>query len=726
MVFTVHDEDWSQRVRDALARYEEPLLRQVAGRLFKARIGQQPDELIDKAAETQTNPPVIDRRVRDLPDSARVLIGLMGVSQQPEWTVGQLIPLLATAGFAEGFTPIQALLDAGLIFPNEGRLTSSVAAFDSWLGASGTLAAGVFAHPAVLRRSRAACNGAFERLESEQPDADQPPPLDPSAPASTHADGHEWPIRIATVWQQVRETPIRMTQGNSLFKRDLVRLQSDPVLSAPLPEVQGTLPDAGVLTLYWSLAAGWLEREQLEVKAAPFRTEEFGTTDAFTVRLYAALFKIEAWDPLEGYGSTEGQSWPAMTAGLILMARLASQTSEQWISAHEQTTWLWDLHPSWAASLSKEAQKNHGVEWIETFHLALSVPLGLVEGARQRDHWYFRLTALGRHVLQGTPAPVQTVAYPQTLLVQPNADILAYRQGLTPALIARLSQFAHWKQIGPACTLELTAEETYRGLEAGLTLADITQVLERHGMRPIPPSVADLLRRWADKRERITVFSSATLVEFSTPAELDTAIARGIISIRLTDRIGLTPDGSEPEFRQLRLIGNRDYEARPQQCVTVADDGITLMVDAAQSDLLLEAEIGKLADPVAGEATVRTYRLTPETLQRAFASGMTLDDLDRWFLERTGDRLTPAGRLFVIGPQLTRPVAAQKLVIQLSTPDITDGILQWPESQRYVQIRLGPTAIVIRPEDLEPFRSVLAQLNITLDVEAPEDSQPEN
>ena len=40
MAFTPADDPWSARVRDALSRYDEPLLRQVAGKLFKAKIGQ--------------------------------------------------------------------------------------------------------------------------------------------------------------------------------------------------------------------------------------------------------------------------------------------------------------------------------------------------------------------------------------------------------------------------------------------------------------------------------------------------------------------------------------------------------------------------------------------------------------------------------------------------------------------------------------------------------------
>src|SRR5439155_18152263 len=107
-----------------------------------------------------------------------------------------------------------------------------------------------------------------------------------------------------------------------------------------------------------------------------------------------------------------------------------------------------------------------------------------------------------------------------------------------------------------------------------LTLPMMLQTLARHGTRPVPPNVADLLQRWSNKRERITVYTSAVLVEFPTAADLDAAVGRGIVVTRITDRIGMTADGKEPGLTQLRLIGNRDYEGRPQRCVTVAADGV--------------------------------------------------------------------------------------------------------------------------------------------------------
>jgi hypothetical protein len=244
------------------------------------------------------------------------------------------------------------------------------------------------------------------------------------------------------------------------------------------------------------------------------------------------------------------------------------------------------------------------------------------------------------------------------------------------------------------------------------------QSLARHGTRPVPPNVADLLQRWSNKRERITVYSSAVLVEFPTAADLDAAVGRGIVVIRVTNRIGMTAEGKEPGLSQLRLIGNRDYEGKPQRCVAVAADGVTLTVDAAQADLLLEAEIGRYADALPNDSpTVRRFRLSPQSLRRAADLGLAIADIDAWFGERTGFPLSPAGRLFLLGKQLPPPTASRKLVVLFPTPEIADGVMQWPETRGLVAERLGPMAIAIADEAFEPLQSVLAEVGVAIERE---------
>ena len=202
-------------------------------------------------------------------------------------------------------------------------------------------------------------------------------------------------------------------------------------------------------------------------------------------------------------------------------------------------------------------------------------------------------------------------AFKQTLLVQPNLEMLAYRQGLTPELIVSLSKFAVWKGLGPACTLQLEPASVYRALEMGESLSSIVHLLEGHGMKAVPTAVLDSLKTWSNKRERISIYSAGAIFEFASPAEMNEAITRGLPAVRLTDRLAIVANEGEIDYKHFRLTGTRDYTLPPERCVDVEADGVTLSVDLARSDLLLETELQRFAEPIqaqwpgAGAVTIR-------------------------------------------------------------------------------------------------------------------------
>ncbi|AWM41675.1 hypothetical protein GobsT_72410 [Gemmata obscuriglobus] len=690
------DTDWSERCRDALLGYSETLLRAVGDKLVRPRSKLPVEELIEKSVAMVTNAPVIDRRIKEQPPAARKVLAFMGLSRQPRWKVGHLLTLLAALDHNDGFTPVQALLETALLFPDRGTDEPPVEDFAAWFGLAGTHNAVVFAHPGVALRARG------ENLEL--PDLTNP---DDEVGSPRQADGLEWPLRLAAAWQQVQNEPVRLTQGHTLFKRDLLRLQGDAVLAAPPVDQIALVADAGVLALLWARAVELLAERGGALEADPFPATWEGPLLPLLGQLMRALPLVEPWDPLTGYAPTENGLSPTPTAGLLslLLAR-------DFVHPDAVAEWLWSHHPSWAGVIPPDAASDKGAGWVRGYLLGVAYSLGIVEVSGE----LVRLSGLGRHLLFGDPEPPVPPAFPQTLMVQPNAEILAYRQGLTPALVASLTRFAAWKGIGPACTLELTPEQTYRGLESGLTLPMIVQTLNRHGTRPVPAGVADLLQRWASKRERITAFASAVLVEFQTPAELDIAVARGVVVLRLTDRIGMTADGREPSLSNLRLIGNRDYESKPQRCLAPADDGVTLTVDGPQADLLLEAELKQFAEPLPIEQNgVQRFRLTPTSLRKAVEGGRTLAELDAWFLERSGSPLSAAGRLLLLGSQLSQPRAERLLVVKLPTVEIADGLVQWPGTRALVAERLGPLAVSVAEDQLAAFREALKEIGVRVD-----------
>jgi hypothetical protein len=299
---------------------------------------------------------------------------------------------------------------------------------------------------------------------------------------------------------------------------------------------------------------------------------------------------------------------------------------------------------------------------------------------------------------------------PRCLVVQPNADVIAYRHGLTPALIAKLSRFADWKTLGPACTLTMSAESVYRGLESGLAPTEIVAVLQQHSGHPAPANVLDLIRRWAGKRERITVHTAATLLEFNSAAELESGLARGLVVQKLTDRIGLA--NGELDYKHFRLLGNRDYEAKPQKCVTFAADGVTFTVDLASADLVLEAELARLAEPLSCDGPERRYRITPASVKAARDSGWLISDLEQWWLNRSGEPIAASARLLFTGNSASTLELTRRFVLTLPSQELTNGVCQWPHTADLLDDRLGPMAVSVPEENVDELLRRLAEIGV--------------
>src|SRR5262249_8346861 len=270
--------------------------------------------------------------------------------------------------------------------------------------------------------------------------------------------------------------------------------------------------------------------------------------------------------------------------------------------------------------------------------------------------------------------------------------------------------------LGAACILQLGPESIYRALESGLTFEAIVQCLEQHSTRATPPTVIESLRTWADKRDRITIYPAAALLEFNGPEELDEALARGVPAMRLSDRLAVIADEGGIDYRHFRLIGTRDYGLPPEKCVEVAADGVTLSIDVSRSDLLLETELPRFAERLEKPAANgrREYRLTPASLAAGKIAGASLATLEAWFQQRTGQPLSPAARLLLVASELPAPELRRHLVLHVATPELADGLVQWPETRILIAARMGPTALAIAEENATKLRFRLQALGMSL------------
>lgn len=692
---------WSDRLQQTLECYDEPLLRLVAGKLIRPRSQWPPEELRERCVATLDNVAAVDRRLKELDPGCRQLLALLGYVRRPRWRLGTLLELLAALGSAQGPEPIFALFEAGLAYPDIAGTGARLKSFEQWLGQAAGTGFHVLVPPLVLARA----------LDQGVSLPAPPAPVDGGG-APREADGLEPLLRLAVVWQQLRAGPLRRTQSGDFFKRDLDRLRADPLLNAPAVDQLLDVPDSALLAVALARQEGIIEQREADLVAGSLpEAWEDGLGPALG-SLWQALFSLEEWNPLDGWRPEAASGNPYPAAYLLLLALLAAMPEEAWACPDDLHVWVLEHHPYWHGESVRPSQQR---SWVPNFLLGLAYDFRLVQAAKGADGaWVVRLSALGRWLMGVRKAPPPAPVYAQTLLVQPNLEVLAYRQGLTPSLVGRLTRFAAWKTLGSACTLQLEADTVYRGLESGMTFETILQTLEQHGMRPTPPAVVESLRTWADKRERITVYPSATLFEFGSPEELNEALSRGLTGIRVTDRL-LAVTG-EADFRQFRLAGTRDYALPPERCVEVEDDGVTLAVDLARSDLLLETELHRFAEPLDG-ATVngcRRFRLTPASLAAGRSTGLDPALLEEWFQQRSGRPLSPAARLLLQGGAVPPLTAQPRMVIRVATAEVADGLLQWPETRELIEERLGPTALVVASDRLPVFQERLRTLGISL------------
>jgi hypothetical protein len=713
----------SSRLADTLRRYDEGLLRKVAGRLVRARNQWPVEDLISRSIDTLNNPAVLDRRLADLEPAARQLLSLIGHSRQPCWALGNLVEMMMALGAADGLAPVFHLLEAGLLFPlfeppgPEGlRPGQRIVTFEHWLGMAEAAGLFVFSPAQVAARAVGADLGLPDLSQEAGPPSGVQEAL-PLAPV-LESDGLEWLLRLGVLWQQASAAPLRRTQQGAFFKRDLERLEQDPLLNGPAVDRLEDAPDLGYLLAALGELVGILRPGDGELQAGVLPASwEQGLPDAIE-SLFSALFRVRGWTPQEGWKGAEEMVGNPFPSAYLLTLLLVGRAGPAGVPPEAVEEWLGAQHPYWANESIRPSRLR---PWVGTFLLAVAFPLRLVQAQREADGFRVRLSPLGRWLL-GLPDAPRPPSLPagggtRTLMVQPNLEILAFRQGLTPGLLGRLTRFAAWKTLGAACTLQLEPETVYRALEAGETFDTIRLALDQHGTRPTPPAVLDLLRTWANKRDRITVYPAAALLEFSTPDDLAEALARGLPGIRVADTVLVVPSEDAIEYRHFRLTGTRDYALPPERCVTVEPDGVTLTVDLARSDLMLETELPRFAERVgaAGPNTKRQYRLTAESLAAARAGGMQLSTLETWFHQRTGQPVSSAARLLLTGGQGPPARFRRRLVLQVADEDVADGLLQWPVTQALIEERLGPTTLAVTDEHLPELRRRLAELNIETD-----------
>jgi hypothetical protein len=222
---------------------------------------------------------------------------------------------------------------------------------------------------------------------------------------------------------------------------------------------------------------------------------------------------------------------------------------------------------------------------------------------------------------------------------------------------------------------------------------------------------------------------------------MNEAVVRGLRAVRLTDRLAIVASEKDIEYKHFRLTGTRDYTLPPEKCVDIEADGVTLSVDLARSDLLLETELQRFAVPVQqplsphalgdgrsffsvpaqegsgarGGALGRCYyRVTPASIAAARDQGVGLAYLERWFGQRTGLPISAAVLLLMTGPAAAPVELRRQLVLHVGNEHLADGLQQWPGTRDLIIARLGPVTLVVEEKDVQALAERLKEVGVKM------------
>jgi len=731
--------------RSALARYQGARLGAIVRLRNLESDAVRPSGLAADLTAQLDSPSGVAELLVGLSAGSRQALGLLALTETSVWPLMGMTYALATLG-VEPRSAILDLLERGLLALDAPADLQPIDDFHARIGLFPPHSLLLRAHPSVPQAVRVS-----------RPDGE----LTPAASGIgqiRESDGLEPILRLGALWQRVGIEPLRQTGQGALYKRDLERIEEDPVLSGAISDALEPLSAMSLLWLALARRVGLIvpdsTGERLEAAGPGFWIDNALHLPQMIATNWMGLCEWQEWENLPDENPEVRLQLAFLRPAVLLW--LTCLKEDEWVALDDLAQQLRAVNPEWdrptwradseaaapparrgagsrARNGAQAARPARGERLLRLLLLGAGYAMGIIRTGEEKGsgRTVVQLTPLGRYVLAMGPPPPPRSPFEHFLFVQPNFEIIAYRQGLTPQLVGRLSRFAWWTKIGAALELKLTQDSVVLGLEGGQTPEQMLEILTRHSQRPLPTLVPDAIGRWASRRQRITFYAAATLIEFASLGERDQALAAWQVDdlktfVPVAERFLLVESPQQIPTDRIRTSGSRDYRHPPEKCVSIEPDGVTLALDPTRSDLLIDAELSRIADelpaarsPSRGTASsplARRYIVSASSMARATALGISPAQIVEWFLRRTGAPPSPAIKLLFKSTSATPTAVHARRMLVLITPtaELTDGLLQHPATRLLLGDRLGPTAVAVPEDLLERLQSVLKELGLEL------------
>ncbi len=242
----------------------------------------------------------------------------------------------------------------------------------------------------------------------------------------------------------------------------------------------------------------------------------------------------------------------------------------------------------------------------------------------------------------------------------------------------------------------------------------------------------DAIRNWATRRERVTYYAAATLIEFGSTRERDEALASwpaGELAapIDVGDRFLLVADDRTVPFDRLRLIASRDYRRPAEVCVTVEADGDLAGARSGSLGPPGRRRAGAVRRRGAAQTNPREAKRGPalrrfvvsvaqcagawaEACPRLSLPSGTRDGLEQGSRPRSGS----CSRRRSHASRRSKPRKSSSSSLPTLRSPRRIGPASRPRSPLLGE-RLGPTAVTIADDQLGPLQKALKGLGIDLD-----------
>jgi hypothetical protein len=315
----------------------------------------------------------------------------------------------------------------------------------------------------------------------------------------------------------------------------------------------------------------------------------------------------------------------------------------------------------------------------------------------------FRVTPSGRYALGVGPMPESSdEATSDALIVQPDFEVIAYRDRCTADLLRKLDTFCERVRAGEASTYRITQDSVYHGVRSGTPMAAFMTLLESHSRQTLPSNVREQFAAWQRKLESIQLHPGCDLLECADAEEAEAISTECDGSKRIGDRYVLL-NGVQPE-----VDARVDYRRDRRRCLQ-QEDGLIIRLPWERCDLFMARRLEEMGD-LTSDGSDLILHLDKNKLKRREDWNLYAAQLESLTEEPLAARYRVALRAW--GGDLGSAHSGSATIVRFDSPELCEASLEFSEVSEYIEGRLGLFALVIFKGKLAKFKKALRQRGI--------------